>query len=120
MISVDEDALICDFAEYYHIYNMQGLQPGYAAVLALGLREESRIQMAMTDRKLDLDKILVASILDAVRWLCWTKSKDGQRGRRRPASVLDQLQGRNDNNDIAGFDTAEEFEAARNRIIRGK
>lgn len=44
MMATDEDALICDFAETYHIYDYRQLKPSYAATLAAGLREDSRIR----------------------------------------------------------------------------
>ena len=41
MIATDEDALICDFAETYHIYDYRSLDVEYAATLAYGLRDDS-------------------------------------------------------------------------------
>lgn len=43
MISIDRDALLCDLAETYHIYSMRGLPARTLAVLAFGLRADSRI-----------------------------------------------------------------------------
>ena len=37
MINLDEGALICDFAETYHIYNYREFEPFYVATLANGL-----------------------------------------------------------------------------------
>lgn len=64
MISLDEDALICDFAETYHIYDFRSLNVDLAATLAVGLRDNSRIKMRMTDRKASTDTILLAGIMD--------------------------------------------------------
>ena len=64
MIKLDEDALICDFAEFYHIYDYQALSASYAATLASGLRSESRIRTLMSDRKASIDTILLAGIAD--------------------------------------------------------
>ena len=44
MMALDEDALICDFAETYHIYNIYGMPVQYIATLAIGLRDDSRIK----------------------------------------------------------------------------
>lgn len=117
MLATDEDALVCDFAEYYHIYDMQGLSPQYAAVLACGLREDSRIMLAMTGQRVDLRMQIWASIADSVKWLCWSKTKDGQKGRNRPASILGSLTEAKKENDIMTFTTAEEFERARQRVL---
>ena len=41
MMAADEDALACDIAETYGIYDMRALPAGRLAVLAVGLREDS-------------------------------------------------------------------------------
>lgn len=47
MINTDEDALICDFAETYHIYDYRSLPLHMAGIFACGLRPDSRIGMAI-------------------------------------------------------------------------
>ena len=42
MIGHDEDALICDMAETYHIYRFDDFDAGYIATLAAGLRDNAR------------------------------------------------------------------------------
>ncbi len=49
MVMTDEDALICDLAETYGIYNYEELPPIRAAVLACGLRANARIMAALSD-----------------------------------------------------------------------
>jgi len=44
MIHTDEDALICDLAETYHIFNYRELPPSLAATLSVGLKDDSRIK----------------------------------------------------------------------------
>ena len=117
MLATDEDALICDFAEYYHIYDMQGLSPEYAAVLASGLREDARIMLALSNQKVKTETQLVAMIVDAVRWLCWSKTKDGSRNRNRPESILESMLQGPKVKSVQAFRTAKEFEKARARII---
>lgn len=117
MLATDEDALVCDFAEYYHVYDMQGLPAGYAAVLACGLREESRIMLAMTGQKVDLKTQLIAGLSDAVKWLCWSKTRDGQKGRNRPASILEELTRGPKQKQVMTFRTSEEFERAWKRNL---
>ncbi len=41
MISRDEDALICDLAETYQIYNYKSLPARLVATLSVGLRDDS-------------------------------------------------------------------------------
>ena len=45
MIEFDEDALICDLAETYHIFDYRSLPVQLVATLSVGLRDNSRIKM---------------------------------------------------------------------------
>lgn len=67
MRALDNDALICDFAQYYHIYDFTALDLKYAAILADGLPKDSRIMMAMSGRKYQPDAVIQLAILDTVR-----------------------------------------------------
>lgn len=117
MTAADEDAVICDFAETYHIYDYRGLPLRYAAVLASGLRDDSRIKMKMTKASVPTDTLLRAVIADAVNLLVWINTKDGQKGRHRPKSLV-ELMTQPQENSIVSFHTIEEFERAR-RMIAG-
>ena len=64
MISVDEEALICDFAETYHIYDYRSLPARRAATFAVGLRDDSRIKMKMAGMNVSMDSIMIAAIAD--------------------------------------------------------
>lgn len=119
MIAVDEAALICDFAETYHIYDYKSLPLSRVAIFAVGLRENSRIKMKMNDMKYPLDITLLASITDRLTLLAWMNSKDGTNGVNRPASLLERMMKVEDTRDIEAFDTPEEFEKRRNEILRG-
>ncbi|MCK4036856.1 DUF5361 domain-containing protein, partial [Streptococcus suis] len=93
MIQTDEDALICDLAETYGIYDYRQLPITQVAVFACGLSEKSRIKKILSGQKEDLDTLLLAGIYDTVRLLFWAKTKDGQAGRNRPNSVAQALEG---------------------------
>lgn len=117
MISVDRDALICDMAETYHIYDLRGLPARTLAVLASGLRANSRIVMRLSEQQASMDTMLLAAIADRLGLLVWAQTKDGQRGLNRPASIVEAL---TENEPVTeGFATPEEFETARRRIIYG-
>lgn len=64
MISQDRNALICDLAETYHIYDYRSLPAKLVATLAAGLRDDSRIKMKMAGLKGDPEQILLAHIFD--------------------------------------------------------
>lgn len=120
MLNADEDALICDLAETYGIFNYKELPLGLVATLAVGLRDNSRIKLKMNNSNADLDRILLASILDHLKILIWFNSKDGQNGTNRPRSILDAILNVEKESDILSFESAEEFEEYRKEIILKK
>ena len=120
MITLDEDSLICDFAEYYRIYDYTALSPKYAGVLACGLRENSRIKMKLSEQIVDMNTLLLATIADRIQVLVWQNTEDGQRGRNVPESIAQKLLGQKDERDHTVFDTGADFEAFRERLINGK
>lgn len=115
MIGTDEDALICDLAETYHIYDYKALPARKVAILANGLRDDSRIKMKMTDQKITLEELLLCSIYDKVAILQWLNTKDGVHGQNQPKSLLHELL-RDHSKDNAVM-TPEEFERRRAEIL---
>lgn len=91
MVALDEDALICDFAETYHIYDYRRLPVEYAATLAYGLRENSRIRMIQSGLKVELNTLLLAHIVDNTATNVYIKTKDAKTGKNRPKSVVELL-----------------------------
>lgn len=118
MISVDEDALVCDLAETYQIYDYKQLPASMVAVFSCGLRETSRIKMKLSGQKIPLDTLLLAGISDNLRLLLWTKTKDGQKNVNRPESILHKLSENNprEKEEII-FDSGEEFEKMRQQLL---
>lgn len=120
MIEAGESELMCDLAETYRIYNYRSLPPSVVATFAIGLREDSRIMMKMSDRPIKIDTILLAGILDRLSLLVWHNTEDGQKGENKPESMLMKLMGVDeDENEVAGFNTAEEFEKQRRQLLGG-
>ena len=115
MIAMDEDALICDLMETYHITNMDEYPASFVATLAVGLRDDSRIKMRLKDSKLTLEQGLLALILDALRINNWMHTKDAQKKRNMPKSLYRQLLGMDEPGekkyDLRHFDSVEEYEA---------
>lgn len=106
MINLDEDALICDFAEYYHIYDYHQIRPLMCAALAVGLRENSRIRMKLTRQKITTDQTLLAAIADRLGILIWQRTENGQKGVNMPKSIIDEIN-RDHSMDVRGFDSGE-------------
>ena len=115
MIKADEDALICDFAETYRIYDYKGLPVKLSAALAVGLRDDSRIKMKLSGAKAPAEIILLASMVDKLSLLVWAKTKDAEKGRNRPKSLLSILYPKETNNTT--YKTGEDFIKARNKLI---
>ena len=79
MMNLDEDALICDLAETYQIYDYKQLPLNEVAVFAYGLRDDSRIKQIMSDQIVSLEITLLANIVDRLSLSLWLQTKDGQR-----------------------------------------
>ena len=115
MRATEEDALICDFAQYYHIYDIDALDIKTAATLACGLPAESRTIKKLCDGLPDPEKIYRLSFLDAlsrIEFAIWqTHTK---RRLNKPESKVAKLLEQDDDThqEVKGFSTPEEFEAA--------
>lgn len=122
MAAQDENALICDFAETYHIYDWRSLPARYAATLAAGLRPDARIMLKMSGLNASADTMLLATIADATRMLVWQKTRDARHGRNPPKSLVEMLTvKKNEANEPGeGFDSPEAFMAWREKMLRGE
>jgi len=112
MIALDEDALICDFAETYHIYDYRGLPAANAATLAAGLRGNSRIRMKMQGIVNDPPVVwILALIADRV----------GKLFSNNLTSITDMMTGGSGKKEkqAMAFDSGEDYEAARKRLLEG-
>nr|DAT29686.1 MAG TPA: protein of unknown function (DUF5361) [Bacteriophage sp.] len=117
MIKTDEDALICDLAETYGIYDYRQLPAHQVAVFSAGLRDDSRIKLLMSEQKVSFDTLLLAGVLDRLSILTWFNTKDGQRGQNRPISVIDTLTGEVKERKEMVFASGEDFEEMRQKIL---
>lgn len=119
MWKADADALRCDLAETYHIYDLEALPITTVALLACGLRDNSRIKMKLTGAKVSDEIMLLAHAVDRLGLLVWAQTKDGAKGRNRPVSIAEHILNGDTSNTKKGdvFNTPEEFWAARQAII---
>lgn len=91
MMSVDRDALICDFAETYGIYELRGLPVFTLATLAAGLRENSRIKMRLSGISISRMEALIAAAVDRLSMLCWAQTEEGKKNENPPKSMISIL-----------------------------
>lgn len=116
MINADEDALVCDFAETYHIYDYKRLPAKLVASLAVGLRSGSRIKAKLSELKVSPEMIMMAAIVDRLTVLVWMQTKDGQHGRNQPKPLLSALE--KPESDTISFLSGEDYEKERQRLLQ--
>lgn len=119
MVNLDESALICDFAETYHIFDWRSLPSvALAATLAAGLGDDSRIMMKLRGEKVSREVLLLASLNDRIGVLL-----AGLAGEKNPPpSIVDALYGEVHapvDKGVRTFASAEEFEKERKRLLGG-
>lgn len=112
MIS-DKDALICDMAETYGIYDLRSLPVNVIATLAAGLRDDSRIRLKLSGGKLQRADVVLAMIYDALRDI-FAREKTEHR-------YADYLLGLEETGtkELKGYESPNKFEEARRRILGG-
>ena len=108
LIASDEDALICDFAQYYHVLDWRALPLRLAATLAAGLPETSRSLRKAAGRTVDFETELLAYAADRLTQVLWWLHNDTS----KPPSVLADLRGEADTSNVQCYASAEEFDAA--------
>ena len=121
MLNLDKDALICDLAETYGIYDYESLPCRRVATFSCGLRDNSRIKMKIAGVDASQTDLLLASIVDSLHTLVWFKTQDGLKGRNRPASIVGTLLGAENAGDegVVAFDSGEEFRKEWNKRTKG-
>lgn len=122
MLATNEDSLICDFAQYYGIYDMESQVPcSTAAILASGLPPESRVMRKMSNSQISTTDTILAGIFDSLNNLMYMMA--GKK-RKKPKSLLDKLlnteKTKKKQENIIAFSSAEEFERIRKQIIEGR
>ena len=122
MINVDEEALICDFAETYRIYNYKSIPLQMVGTFACGLRPDSRIGMRISDSKLTTDQTLLALVADNTRAIAWLNSSDGAKGINRPKSIVDALarEKKTADSTMETFETGQDFDDEWRRLTGGE
>lgn len=113
MIELDEDALICDLAETYQIFDYRSLPVQLAATLSAGLRDNSRIKLKAAGSTVSLETIILAVIADNLTMLRVSMDK---RNKNKPFLFTEAINSEDKKQKTRGFKTIEEFEAALSRI----
>lgn len=117
MLGADRDALLCDLAETYQIYDLKALPVTTLAVLSFGLRPDSRIKMKLAGRTyvspLDL-QAHIADTLTLIHYHLFSGKDDPV-----PRLYTDIINGAADSDgEIEGYESGEAFDEAWNREVR--
>ena len=119
MIKFDEDSLMCDLAETYHIYDYKQLPIKKVAVFSFGLRDDSRIKLKLANQKVSNEVLMLAAINDQLSIANWMQTKDASKSRNKPDSILNRLIGVSDREkQEMVFESGKEFENARQQLMR--
>lgn len=119
MIAHNREALICDLAETYGIFDYKGLPVDTLATLCVGLREDSRIKTSLSGLPHTIQITLLMAIVDQLQILTWMHTDDGRHGRNRPKMLL-ALETRSPGGDITAYSTSAAFWQEREKLMRGE
>ncbi len=120
MIQNDKHALVCDLAETYHILNYRELPVLLVASLCYGLKPNSRSKMMINNMKYELNTVLLAGVVDRLSILVWSKTKDAQKGKNKPKSIVSELVNEKVKDKYRCFKSGKDFEEERRKILKNK
>ena len=120
MIETDESALICDFAETYHIYDYRALPVHYAATLAYGLRCDSRIRLKLGEVKEEVPCFISAA--KAADCLALIVNSLREEPEECPALLTDIIYGRwqKEERKKTSYSSGEDFRSAWAKLTKGR
>lgn len=117
-MELDEDAVICDFAETYHIYDLYQYPCQYIATLAAGLRDNSRIRMKQKGLRITPELFALSLAADRINTMWWWKTEDGHNGVNPPGSLLKYFSGETkaESNRVRTYQSGDDFRAEWSRL----
>ena len=86
----------------------------------MGLRDNSRVKMHIAGIKITFEQTMLARTVDELAFQSWAKTKDGQKNRNRPKSVLKTILEEKKEDQHETFSTPEEFEKAWEKICQSQ
>lgn len=113
MYAADRDALICDMAETYHIFDVWSVPVPMFATLACGLRSNSRIKMKLAGYKYIPPELGIFMIHDIMAKVFSEKDS-------KPYMMVEAALGEGIGKPKGvGFNSSAEFDAWREKMLRG-
>ncbi len=117
MLAFDKDAVICDFAETYHVLDVWALPVPLMAALASGLRDDSRIKMKLAGIEPIPVQMILAKVADEVTLFRYG-FMDDTKDHGEPVLVSALMSPPEPEKKVEGFDSGEDFLAAWNEITK--
>lgn len=117
MLSVDRDALLCDMAETYRVYEMRALSVDTLAALAFGLRENSRIKQKLYGFTPVSQEFLLACIADDLTLLRYKLF--GTEEDEEPVSAVETFFKLGQDKEQFGYASGEDFQSAWKELTEG-
>lgn len=121
---LNEDELICDMAEYYHIYDYKNKPVSLIATLSAGLPEDSRSMKKISGQKVSKTELMLACIYDLFSAYIYSMTKDAKYGRNKPSSIAKQWLGLEEETKkkekVKSYATSNDFERAKAQILERK
>lgn len=119
MLGTDHDALLCDMAETYGIFDLCQIPIQTLATLAAGLPDDSRIKMQIAGKNRISPLFVYITMADMLTMILHVLS--AKPGAEKPILLTDYMIGKQkeEKKQAIGFDSIEEFEAARRGFING-
>ena len=114
MIKLDKNALICDLAETYQVYDYRSLPARTAAAFSVGLRDDSRIRRKISGETVPRELIIQAAVADRLGLICYylTGKKEAAKPLFVEALLGKESEEKESTSDVVAFVTPEEFENA--------
>ena len=115
MLATDEEAVICDLAETYHIYDYRSFPVKYIATLCAGLRSDSRIFSKINGIKRHISQeFLLAVLVDNLKIVRNLLMKDPPKHEEYYSDMM--LTEKKKEQKYKVFDSPEAFEAEWERL----
>ena len=111
MLDTDRAALYCDLAETYHVFGFESLPVTDLAMLASGLRDNSRIKQKMSGITYPPTELILARMADTVSLFRYGFMED-KKGKNMPYLFTEHLREDDKTDKPQSFMSGAEFDAA--------
>lgn len=123
MLNTDEDAVFCDIAETYHLFDWSTVSVTTLARLASGLRDSSRIMLKLGGQHVPIERLLMAMVADNTAYTAWSNTQGAHDHPDNPPErivpVMLGMEQKKNSRTVQSFRTAEEFEAKLEKLRSG-